>query len=99
MSDGSLTIISEDIVLDIPRGQELLRLTKVEARANHREVSWYSLRLLYRAGVEWKPGRNGLTIRLTEMRALSTAFDEATRGGTATPGVTPKTPGEGEPPC
>lgn len=76
---GDLQILGEKVLVEMPRGDEMLRVTYTEARtAEGKDVSWHSLRVFWRndAG-EWRPGQKGLTIRSRELGPIANALSKA----------------------
>ncbi|MDP9002667.1 MAG: PC4/YdbC family ssDNA-binding protein [Myxococcota bacterium] len=73
---GSLNIEREETLLEIPRGDEVLRLSFTKAKTGDgKDVSWHSLRVFWRNGAgEWCPGKQGITIRNRELRAVVDAL-------------------------
>jgi hypothetical protein len=83
-SDRSeLSILSEDVLIAIPRGDDELRLTFTRARIpDGREVAWHSLRVFYqKPDGQWRPGKQGVTIRARELGAIAQALNAAASGG------------------
>lgn len=68
---GDLVIDRETTLCEIPRGRdgkEVLRVQLVEARTERGQVTWHSLRVFWQdEGGNWKPGRQGITIRAREL--------------------------------
>jgi hypothetical protein len=89
---GSLEIVDEAVIVEVPRGRdgnEVLRVTFTQARADGKDVSWHSLRVFWRDDKgEWRPGKQGLTIRSRELEAVREALSKepsasSARGGFA----------------
>lgn len=83
---GELEIVDEKVMVEIPRGRdgrEVLRVTFTRARApDGKDVAWHSIRLFWRNDSgEWRPGKQGITIRGGELRAVASALAKATSGG------------------
>jgi hypothetical protein len=80
---GDLRIEREEIMLAIPRGDEELRVTFTEATAGDgKPVAWHSIRVFWKdASGEWRPGKQGITIRGKELRAVADALKRALSGG------------------
>jgi hypothetical protein len=91
---GDLEIVSETILIAIPRGDEELRVTFTRGRiAQGRDVSWHSLRIFWKTEAgEWRPGKQGITVRGGELRAVADALSKAASGGGATAGETEPPP-------
>lgn len=80
---GDLEIIHETLLVAIPRGEEELRVTHVEGRTGAgKDVAWHSLRVFWRddSGT-WRPGKQGITIRGAELKAVAEALVKAAAGG------------------
>jgi hypothetical protein len=79
---GDLEIIEERVMLAIPRGDEELRVTFTRARTGDgKEVAWHSIRVFWRTdNGEWRPGKQGITIRGKELRAVIDALMKACTG-------------------
>jgi len=94
-SRGDLEIISEIVMVAIPRGDEELRVTFTRARTGQgRDVAWHSLRVFWKTDAgEWRPGKQGITIRGGELRAVADALTKAASGGTGTPREPAQQPG------
>lgn len=74
---GSLQILNEEILVAIPRGDEELRVTYTTARTERGDVAWHSLRVFWKAAEgEWRPGKQGITIRAKELEAVATALSK-----------------------
>jgi hypothetical protein len=76
-------IDSEVTLLTMPRGNEELRVTVVEATTDRgKRISWHSLRVFYldRASGEMRPGKQGITLRGNEIAPLLEALTSG-RGG------------------
>ena len=72
---GDLVIKAEAVLVAIPRGDEELRVTYTTARAGDRDVSWHSLRIFWKTDAgEWRPGKQGITIRAKELDAVTKAL-------------------------
>jgi len=72
---GDLTITSEAVLVSIPRGDEELRVTYTKARTSERDVSWHSIRVFWKTQEgEWRPGKQGITIRARELEAVVKAL-------------------------
>lgn len=80
---GDLTIVSETALVSIPRGDDELRVTFTRARtADGKDVAWHSIRVFFRGrDGEWKPGKQGITIRGRELAPIRDALIAATSGG------------------
>lgn len=78
-----LEIVSEHVMVAIPRGDEELRVAFTKARTSAgKDVAWHSLRVFYKTDAgEWRPGKQGITIRGGELRAVADALAKATSGG------------------
>ena len=77
---GALEIISDETLLAIPRGDNELRISRVQARtADGKVVSWVGIREFYRpdGSDEWKPGKKGITIKVRELEAVAKALTAA----------------------
>lgn len=79
---GDLEIIEERVMLAIPRGDEELRVTFTRARSGDgKEVAWHSIHVFWRTdNGEWRPGKQGITIRGKELRAVTDALTKACSG-------------------
>jgi hypothetical protein len=83
---GDLEIIEEVVMCAVPRGDcEELRVTFARARLpDGRETAWHALRVWYRSDDgSMRPGKQGVTIRGKELRAVADALGRATNGGAA----------------
>ena len=77
-----LEILEEKVMVAIPRGDEELRVTFTRARTARGETAWHSLRVFYRNDSgDWRPGKQGVTIRGGELRAVAAALLRAVAGG------------------
>ena len=80
---SALTITDEIVMATIPRGNDEMRVTFTRATTGEgKEVAWHSIRVFWRndAG-EWRPGKQGITIRGGEMRVVVDALTKAISGG------------------
>lgn len=83
MNRGSLEIIEERLLATIPRGRaEQVRVTLVRARTGAgKDVAWHALRLWWRRlDGEWRPGKQGITIRSSELASITEALGKAAAG-------------------
>lgn len=103
MAMGDLEILEEKLMAELPRGDERLRVTYTKARTGDgKEVAWHSIRLYYQDdGGNWRPGKQGITIRGRELGTVTAALVKASSGG-AQPrprsrGFQPKMPTPGRP--
>jgi hypothetical protein len=73
---GDLEIIEEKVMVAIPRGDEELRFTFTRARTgNGKEAAWHSLRIFWKSDEgEWRPGKQGITIRGKELHSICIAL-------------------------
>jgi hypothetical protein len=80
--NNDLEILEERVMIAIPRGDEELRVTFTRARTSQgRDVAWHSLRIFWRADTgEWRPGKQGITIRGRELRPVVDALLKALSG-------------------
>jgi len=80
---GELEIVSEEVMCAVPRGDEMLRVTFTRARtAQGRDVAWHSIRVFWKNDQgEWKPGKQGITVRGGELKAVAEALSKAVSGG------------------
>ncbi len=79
---GQLEITREDVLVAIPRGDEELRVCFTMAKTREgKEVAWHSIRVFWKAGSEWKPGKQGITIRGRELAGVAAALQKAVSGG------------------
>jgi hypothetical protein len=78
VSGGDLKIEREDTLVEVPRGDEVLRVTRVEATTGAgKPVSWHSLRVFWKAeDGAWRPGKAGVTIRARELGAVVAALSK-----------------------
>jgi len=80
-ASGDLVIERELVLATMPRGHDEVRLTLVHAKARGREVSWLSLREHYKdAAGTWRPGRKGISIRMTEVQPIADALRRVLSG-------------------
>jgi len=91
--ESDLDIRSETVLYEITRGRddaECLRVTHTLAeKPDGTPVSWTSIRIWYRTNEgEWKPGRQGCTVRRGELAGVIAALQKANTG----PGAPPATP-------
>ncbi len=93
----ALNIEFETVLLEIPRGDDVLRLTHTGATtADGKRVTWHSLRVFWRTDAgEWRPGKQGITIRGGELRGVVDALVTAA-GGPPLRAATPARQGETE---
>ena len=80
---GDLEIVSEVVMAEVPRGPEMLRLTFTKAKAaDGRDVAWHSIRIYWKTDTgEWRPGKQGVTLRGRELRPITEALTKAVSGG------------------
>ena len=73
---GDLEVLEERVMAAIPRGDEELRVTFTRARTgNGKEVAWHSIRVFWKNDQgEWKPGKQGITIRARELHGVTVAL-------------------------
>jgi hypothetical protein len=78
VNGGDLKIEREDVLADLPRGEDLLRMTRVEGTTgNGKHVSWISLRVFWKGDDgTWKPGKAGVTIRSREIATVVAALSK-----------------------
>jgi hypothetical protein len=82
--NSNLQIISEEILVDIPRrtdGQECLRVRATKARTpDGKDVGWTDIREFWKGddGV-WRPSRKGITVRARELSAVAEALSKAAK--------------------
>lgn len=81
MSD--LKILSETTMVEIPRGKDVLHVTFTKAKTPEgMDVAWHSIRVFWKADDgKWLPGKQGVTIRGGELRAVAQALAQAISGG------------------
>lgn len=83
---GDLKIVREELLTAIPRGDDELRVSYVQAlAADGKTVSWISLRVFFQKDGTWLPGKAGLTIRNKELRSVAEALSEAANGTPTAP--------------
>ena len=77
---SELNILRETVLVEIPRGDDVLRVTFTEAQGDRGPISWHSLRVFYRpkGSDDWLPGKAGLTIRAREVDAVARALRQTT---------------------
>jgi hypothetical protein len=80
-----LEILSDEVLIAIPRGDDELRVNRTQARTSDGKiVSWIGIREWYRPedSNEWRPGKKGITIKTRELeavvRTLTTALTPST---------------------
>lgn len=80
---GDLEILTENVIVALPRGEEELRVTHTTARTgDNKEVAWHSIREFYRADDgSWRPGKKGITIRARELKPIVEALLKEAAGG------------------
>jgi hypothetical protein len=80
---SDLQIIEQRTMVAIPRGDDELRVQFVRGRTSDgKEVCWHSLRVFWKDGSgEWKPGKQGITIRGRELAPVAEALSKACSGG------------------
>lgn len=84
---GDLEIVSEVVLVALPRGADELRLRWVRARSGDgQNIEWWDLRLWWEGDDgTWKPGHKGITVRARELPAVADALAKAARGAPRTP--------------
>lgn len=76
---GDLEIFSEVVLVAIPRGDEEFRITRTRGRTGDgKDVEWISLRIFWKGDEgEWRPGKQGITIRARELAGVVEALVNA----------------------
>ncbi len=89
-----LDIIEERILVAIPRGDEELRVTFTRARKpDGSETAWHSIRVFWKTDDgQWRPGKQGITVRARELRAVADALSKAPSGGPPQRATAPSEP-------
>jgi len=73
---GTLEIVSEKVLLEIPRGQKLLRVTRVQALTYGTPTEWHVLCVFFRAEDGWQPTKSKITVRHSEVEQVVAALTE-----------------------
>ena len=77
-SGGDLHIDRETVLVEIPRGDDVLRVTRTEATTgNGKQVWWISVRIFWKQGEVWRPGKAGITIRARELAGVVAALSKS----------------------